>query len=325
MKLACMIGLLSFLVAPSAGQTSAQRGLVKAADTHSFSFPLSGRMRWTGNRLAGCDFCQGNHPILWVADRQGNRTSVAFDLPGAGYTNVRDVAAGPDGSLTAVGLVLSGDSRMTTFVAWISADSTRQVLTQVWPYDPQVVTVASDGSLWTIGALMNDKNRVVYPNVLRHYTSSGQLLASTFIRDARKNKGGLYTVSPTSVLMVSNDRVGWLTMTCQYIEFSLEAVQMGNYTCPNGYTNVLEIAGVALSSGDDLLIGGKWLAPLAPLALDRMTNTWKSVPVSQDSGKTQMLLGFDGLILVTNAMTNGAGPGLMRRYNWSADVAGGGQ
>lgn len=324
MKPAWVIGFLFLLVTPLSGQNPVPRGLAKTADNLPFSFPLSGRMRWTGNRLAGCDFCQGNHPILWAVDRSGIRISVAFDLPGAGYTNVRDVAAGPDGSLTAVGLAISGDSRMTTFIAWVAADSTHQVVTQVWPYSPQVVAAGADGTLWTIGALMSDNNRVVYPNVLRHYTPSGQLLQTTYIREARANKGGLFTVSPTSVLMVSNDRVGWLTMTCQYIEFSLDAVQLGSYTCPAQYSSVLDVAGVALSSGDDLLIGGQWLSQLAPLALDRSTNTWKSIPVSQDSGKTQMLLGFDGQTLVTSAMTNGAVT-WMRRYNWTAQASSGGQ
>jgi hypothetical protein len=47
---------------------------------------------------------------------------VAFQIPGAGYINVTDVAAGPDGGLTAVGFAISGDSREGTFIASISAD-----------------------------------------------------------------------------------------------------------------------------------------------------------------------------------------------------------
>lgn len=315
MRISSMIGALSLLTVHLLSQTPAQHGLMLAQDNLTFSVPLSGRMRWTGTRLAGCDYCEGNHPIVWAVDRQGVRSAIAFDIPGAGYIGVRDVAAGPDGSLSAVGLAISGDSRMSTFVAWISPDGGRQVLTQAWPFSPQVLTVAADGTIWTVGAMMNDNHRVVHPNVLRHYTQSGQLLASTMVQGVRKDSAGLYNVSEASVLMASNDRIGWLTRTCQYIEFSLDAVQSGSYSCPNGVRDILKVSGVALSTSDDLLVGGPWLAPLAPLELDRTSGTWKPVPVLKDAGKTQKLLGFDGLSLVTAAMTGL--PSFMRRYSWS--------
>jgi hypothetical protein len=326
MKIGCLIGILPLLSGLLPGQTAPQRGLALAQDNLPFLSPLSGRMRWTGNRLAGCDYCEGNHPIVWAVDRQGNREAVALDIPDAGYLGVRDVASGPDGSLTTVGLAISGDSRMGTFIAWISPDSARQAVTRVWPYDPEVVTVASDGTIWTVGAMSNDNHVVVYPNVLRHYTPSGQLLASTLITGVRKNSGGLYNVSNTSTLMASNDRIGWLTMTCQYIEFSFDAVQLGSsYTCPNGYKRILDVGGVALSSANELLVGGKWPASTPPLELDRDTGTWKPVPVSKDPGNTRRLLGFDGLTLVTlatSALPNGPGPTWMRRYTWSDGPSG---
>jgi hypothetical protein len=321
MKIRWLIWTLPLLAGgPLLGQTSAQRGLVAAQENVPFLYPLVGQVRWTGSRLTGCDYCFSK-PILWAVDRQGNREAVAFDVPGAYYAQIRDVAAGPDGSLTAVGLAMSGDSRMATFIAWISPDTTRQVVTRVWPYNPYAVTVAPDGTIWTVGPVMNDTPRVVNPNVLRHYTPSGQLLASTIVHGLRKSEGGLYSVSSTSVLMASNDRIGWLTMACQYVEFSFEGVQLGVYTLPSGYTKIIDVSGIALSAADDLLVGGKWLAPLAPLELERATSTWKPVPVSRDSGNTQMLLGFDGLTLVTSSMASS-----MRRFTWSDEPSvGGGQ
>jgi hypothetical protein len=71
------------------------------------------------------------------------------------------------------------------------------------------------------------------------------------------------------------------------------------------------------------MLVGKSLAPLAPLELDRATNTWKLVPVSKDSGSTQKLLGFDGLTLVTAALSQGAQ--WMRRYTFSDEPSPGGQ
>jgi hypothetical protein len=327
MKIHRLLGTLPLLVAGLlTRQVPAQQGLVLIQDNISFAFPLTGHQRWTGNRLAGCDYCTGGQqPILWVVDRQGNREAVAFEVPGADYTQVRDVAAGPDGSVTAVGFAVSGDSRQGAFIAWISPDTTRQVVTRVWPYSPEVVTVAPDATIWTVGSVFNDNGYVQDQNVLRHYTTAGQLLTSNIVQGVQKNKGGTYKVGPASALMASNDRIGWLTAACQYIEFSLEAVQLGSYACPNGYTRIGDVSGVALSSADDLLVGGTWLAPLAPLELDRATNTWKPAPVFQDSGKTNSLLGFDGLTLVTLAMPSpGQGPA-MRRYAWSNGPVVGGQ
>jgi hypothetical protein len=195
--------------------------------------------------------------------------------------------------------MITGDSRKGTFIAWISPDRARHVVTRVWPYSPEVVAAAPDGTIWTVGAVANDNYGTVHPNVLRHYTPSGELLASTIVSGVRKSNGGVYHVGGASVLMLSNDRVGWLTMACRYIEFSLDAVELGTYACPNGYTKTSDISGVALSSAGDLLVGGNGSRRLAP--------------VSQDASHTQMLLGFDGLTLVTSSMKSS-----MRRYTWSA-------
>ncbi len=296
-------------------QLWAQRGLTLTVDGVPFLYPLNGIMHWTGGRLAGCDSCVGK-PVLWAVDRQGNRKAVELDIPGAGYVQARDVSAGTDGSLAAVGFAISDDSRTGTFLAWIAADASHQVITRVWPYSPQVVTVAPDGSVWTVGAMMNDNHRTVHPNVLRHYTPAGQLLGSTIVQGVRKSNTGIYEVSAGSELMASNDRIGWLTGTLQYFEFSFEAVQLGTYNCPNlRFTTPGDLPGIALSSENDVLIGTQWQGPLSVLELDRPTGTWKPVPVRTDSGKTQRLLGFDGLTLVTSA---GGTSASMRRYDWSA-------
>ncbi len=71
---------------------------------------------------------------------------------------------------------------MASFIVWVSPDLSSQVVTRVWPYTPRVVTSAPDGTIWTIGEVMNETPRMVFPNVLRHYTPSGQLLASTVVK-----------------------------------------------------------------------------------------------------------------------------------------------
>jgi hypothetical protein len=192
-------------------------------------------------------------------------------------------------------------------------------VTRTWPYNPVAVSLATDSTIWSVGPFLNEGHKVVYANVLRHYTPTGQLLTSTIIRSVRKSTGGLYNVAETSSLMTSNDRVGWLTMTCQYLEFSLDGAQLpGSYSCPNGSTSIIHNSGVALSVSNDLLVGGKMPTGLSQFELDRTTNAWKPVLMPPDSGNTQMLLGFDGLTLVT--WVSSSGSHWIRRYTW-ADAA----
>lgn len=307
--------LLSLGLVPT--QALAQGQLTAILGEVGYQVPTNGFMRWTSGLLVGCGYCESSNPILWATDSQGNRESIAFSFPGADVITVRDVASGPDRSLAAVGLAISGNSRMGTFIAWISPDRSSQTITRVWPFAPNVVTVAPDGTIWTVGAVVNSNYRGnAYDNVLRHYTPSGQLLASTILQSVRPLANGFPEVSDLSALLASNDRIGWLTSSCQYLEFSFDAVELGRYPCPNGYSKLGNLAGFALSSGDYLLVGSKWLAPLAPLELNRAAGTWTPVPVSQDSGKTWKILGFDGTTLVTSS-TNLT----MRRYSWSGQAA----
>jgi hypothetical protein len=301
------------------GLAQAQHQLVATHADISATLPNGGRLpHWTSKRLAGCDPCLRS-PVLTTIGDHGEQEFVALDIPAADYADVRDVAAGPDGSLVAVGWAMSGDSRMGAFIAWVSPDRSHQVLTRVWPYNPYVVAIGSDTTIWTLGPVMTDHNVPRDPNVLRHYTPSGQILAATTIRDAKHSDGGLRMVSDASALMVSADRVGWLTMACEYFEFSFDGVELGRYGCPKGYSDIHELGGVGLSSADDLLVGAKEAAPLAPLALDRATNSWRPVPVLQDSGITGRILGFDGLTLMTSGVSG------LRRYTLSGGPLAGGQ
>lgn len=260
--------------------------------------------------LAGCGvYCEGA-PILSLTDKLGNLQTVNLKIPGSDYVYVRDVAAGADSSLVAVGVALSGDSR-STFIAWISPDRARQTITRTWPYSPFAAAVAADGAIWTAGAVKTESGLTLHPNVIRHYTSSGQLLASTLVSGARQHNG-MWDGSHGSWLMVSGDRVGWFTDACQYFEFSFDDVQLGRYDCPAGMS-FTQVGGIALSSADDVLLATKQLPPLTVVALDRSTGNWRQVVIQRDSGKQpKWLYGFDGLTMVTNASGN-----QVRRYSLS--------
>jgi hypothetical protein len=94
-----------------------------------------------------------------------------------------------------------------------------------------------------------------------------------------------------------------MTGSCQYIEFSFDAVELGRYACPDGILDASNLGGVALSPENNLLIELSQGIRLAPVELDRTTNTWGPVTVGKDSGSAERIMGFDGLTLVTEGWT----------------------
>ncbi len=297
----------------------APRALVYEREAWVPGAPIGRVPEWNGSLLVGCDPCQAREPILYMIDRQDRRDELVFELPGSGYIYVGGIGSGPDGALVVVGFGMSDDSRMASFIAWISPDRKRQIVTRTWPYLPFKVTVATDGTIWTVGPVRNGYNTATPdPNVIRHYDSSGHLLASASV-NARPD-GNLVEVSSASRLMASSDRIGWLTGGCEYIEFSFDANELGRYNCPSGMLDGTDMDGVALSAGNSVVLGGKRNTPFAPLELNRAKRTWEPVPVPTDAARNwHLILGFDGLSLVTFAHDPGSGK--LRRFGWGTDAA----
>jgi hypothetical protein len=304
--------LLFLVIVISPAPTVAQHQVTAMNSGIPVVVPTNGWIpRWRNNWLVGCQHCQGS-PILYTVDTGGRSETMALDIAASAFTYVHDVTVGADGSIAAGGRATSDDSRKGAFIVWISPDRSRQVVTSVWPYDPHVVTMGSDGTIWTVGAVLTSDYRIMYPNVLRHYSPPGQLLTSTNVLNALPNTGGAYAVNQASTLVVSADRVGWLTLACQYMEFSLDGVELGRYNCPGGARSISAVGGIAMSPSDDVVVGAKQAAPLAPLELNRATGEWRAVTVLQDSGNTNEILGFDGFTLMTRA-------GLaVRQYAWAS-------
>jgi hypothetical protein len=311
MKRRLLVSLLLAICALS-GQTPAhRRALVHESEDWIPGPPLDHVPEWNGSLLVGCDQCQSWGPILFTVDRQGRRDEVVFELPGSGFVNVDGMSSGPDGALAVVGYALSDDSRIARFIAWISPDRKRQIVTRVGPFRPYKVTVAPDGTIWTVGPVKaGDTTDDLYPNVLRHYEPSGRLLATATVK-ARPFLASA-EVAAGSNLLASSDRIGWLTYGCEYIEFSFSAMEMGRYNCPLGAVNSFDVDGIGLSAEDDVVVGGRPKPPFAPLELNRITRTWDPVPVPADAARSwHRVIGFDGLSLVTLS-----GGDKLRRFIW---------
>ena len=116
-----------------------------------------------------------------------------------------------------------------------------------------VVTITSDGNVWTIGRLHDDDNtRVLEECVLRRYDPSGKLLDSRILTaKPGKDLSGRHPAISSS-LFSSPDRVGWFTTAGEYIEFSLDGHEIGRYQGPTGLDRP---DGVAISEDNDVVLG----------------------------------------------------------------------
>ena len=235
-----------------------------------------------------------------------------FELKGSGYISVEGIAAGPDGALAVAGYGMSGNFEFASFIAWISPGRQRQIVNRTWPLFPYRVTVAPDGTMWAVGPVAAEgADYYLDPSVLRHYDPSGSLLATASVK--ARGQGRHEAVSPVSDLMASSDRIGWLTNVCEYIEFSFDAKELGRYDCPPARMSGRDWAGIALSTGNEVVLGGERNTPFAPLELDRARRTWDPVAVPGDARVFHQIIGFDGSSLVTLTFVGGI---KIRRFNW---------
>ena len=283
------------------GQTAPKRNaMVQRSEEYIGGASLQGRVpRWNGSLAVGREFNGSKSPLIWTIDETGRREEVAFELPGASFIAVPDVAAAPDGALVLVGHVRNNSPQFAPFLAWISPDRKRQVVTQLWPYFAHVVTVGPDGSIWMVGVVKQANSmyneRV---NVLRHYDSSGRLLAEANVAGLRPFNKTVIDVSDAGRLMASSDRIGFMTSACEYVEFSFAATETGRYSCPSGSTDSLHIGGVALSSTDDIVLGGAFHAPFSPVKLNRSTGAWDALDVVPGVLGKFGIIGFHGQTLI---------------------------
>jgi len=279
------------------GQVAQKKG-PKRIFTHDrdveTAFQWTNVPRWDGEFLVGYINNRTSGPVIVTIDRDGRRQETLFTLKDAGQINLIDVAASPNGEIEAIGSALGGD-RGATFLARISPDRKSQV-TRVWPYCPMIVTFAPDGTVWTIGHLKDEANTHEIANhVLRRFDPSGKLLGSTTL-----NVRGDLT-DETTYLRSSRDRVGWFnTRIGEYLEFSLDGVEMARYDGPGAAER--DMTGVGLSPENDV-VAGRFRKDKTELdMLDRETHTWVPVSIPPEVAPTYYtrVFGFDGTTLVTN-------------------------
>jgi hypothetical protein len=118
---------------------------------------------------------------------------------------------------------MDSEKRIAGFVAWLSADGTSSRIIRTGLYRPAMVTVAPDGTLWTVGKevarLTSPPEIIPHAGVVRHFDRSGASLG-TFVQQFTIRNPLLTLSGSRNTLRASKDRIAWYSVDGKYVEIS---------------------------------------------------------------------------------------------------------
>ncbi len=203
--------------------------------------PHRGDMRWSHGAFlfetvsAGA----GLPPTFYTLDREGRLvSSVTVSMPDAGHVVVVGSDRREDNSIVFIGQAWSAYGQPAPFIALISADSSTQRAMRTAPYWPYMLSIAPDGTFWTLGFEMVNHNTSapeLDPNagVLRHFDRAGKLLGSAlpqshFVKDSASE----FRLT-SGYIATTRNRIGWYGPATgrgsQYVEIDSDSMTMHTY------------------------------------------------------------------------------------------------
>jgi hypothetical protein len=267
------------------GQTFSPAGSAEVMDLHTDLVPT-----WTGGALIAIESQNTATPIIHLYDETGQEMlPIAFSIPGARAIHIQGFCRGSDGTFAVAGWIAGQDLRPKEgFLSLVSPDHRTIQTTRPAPYFPMSVTIAPDGTLWTMGAEMVNGN----PNgpgldprhgLIRHFDKNGSQIGSFVPRSDIGKWPGL-----SGSMVSSKDRVGWYARSAQlYYEVTFEgkATRFSGIASPENRTSVN-----ALALTDDNQVFAEASQPHKGsqlYRLDRTSGAW--VPIAAPAGTTLVL------------------------------------
>ena len=314
-------GALAALILCCAAWSGAQpppRRVLKRESERRVSFLNGSRFfmpSWQGRALLGMEINKVDEPVIVGVDQDGRTERIGFSIPGAGLIGILGLAGAGDGTIAAVGVAYDQDGQPASFLARIPPDRSRKLLVQLGLYVADAVTIAADGTMWTVGVVGGDKDVTEY-NVLKRFDASGMVLATKAVRAQGTGRRGR-DATETSLLRSSKDRVGWLTNANEYIEFGLDGNELGRYPPPPGPPPTVFTTTFALSENNTVIVGTPGDTGVRVSLLNRKTRSWERVELPGAELPASANLGFDGDKVVV--VDNGNGfDATIARYAFSA-------
>ena len=248
MRRLILLSLLATLASPYSNNLAAQeaaagRFVIEGSTPLPYT-PGEGNFSWWRGEALLVAENRLYAPLIRVFDREAKEISRFWlTIPEAGRIMVLNnaIARGPDGILAVVGRAFSTDSRGVGFLAIVSPDGQEQTIVKLYPFSPDTVTVAADGTIWVAGNTFIDGKPQRNEDLIRRYDRSGKLIGSS----VNWSSLGHPTRWPAtlSALVSSPDRVGWYSKYAQtYIEFSLDGREMLRLKTAHDASEVLHAA-----------------------------------------------------------------------------------
>jgi hypothetical protein len=271
--------------------------------------PKPAWVAWNGRKLLRVEDLHQSQVPVYVFDPEGNQEEeIWFEIPDAGRVFVYAPAFAADGTIAMIGSAYSSDAKGALWLGLISPDRKRQSVIRIWPYVPDEVAIAADGTIWTVGV----PNRGSMREEVRRFNPTGKLISVRPVRGRAVKRYGTLA-GPESYLVTSPDRVGWVTNAGEYFEYSLDGEPLGRYPAPDDANDAEhETNGAALSPANELLLNvcrGSLRASCHLMQLDRSGRTWRTVERPENE-HWERLIGFDGEHPLFRAPSRDGGFGL---------------
>jgi hypothetical protein len=275
---------------------------------NSIDEQLRRQMTWSHGAYVFMDEVAGQPPVFYTLDRNGTWTDTAhFVNPEPTQFSAFSYDREADGTIVFSGQTSTAPRAESPFLAWTSADGHTQRMIRTGPYFPYRVSVAPDGTIWTLGYEMvnlEPKNPAVNKeaHVLRHFDRAGNMIGSAFPQSQfddnqrRRLSDGLLVAAP--------DRLGWYGPregNATYTEISLATMTMKDYSgtsgSPSRFAHGLAITDSGVAS---VCVDRASAEVRTNYILDRATSRWLpvSVPLMGGFKFTPILIGSDGDSLV---------------------------
>jgi hypothetical protein len=210
---------------------------------------------------------------------------------------------------------------VSPFLAFISPEGQTKHLIRTAPYYPRMLTIAQDGTLWTLG-LEEIHRRIKDPEldpkdgILRQFDRGGTVMASALPQGDFLAKGETWRVS--GKLSAVRDRLAWYSSMgtkSRYVEIPTDKIEQHFFPGAPDQGRDGSIDGFAVTDAGDATVTVDGAKGRRTFIFDRPQQKWVrlSVPAfPNDFGFEPSVVGSDGDSLVFSNRSSSAVYGLQR-------------